>query len=146
MTTSEELSKSLYSDNTQEFIALTNRLATDGTAESLDVLLTSFADDFDYYDEMSVLMHAIERVDPTVVYESLSKGLPTLNDRAPGWCEELVKRHLRAPENTKEGQFSISAFVGALREVPESLAIAKSIASRLVSDERIPADVLNYFA
>lgn len=145
MTTSEELSKTLYSDNTQEFMTLANSLATEGTTESVDVLLACFEDDDDYYDEMSVLMHAIERIDPTPVYESLSKGLPDLNDRAPGWSEELVKRHLSVPGIAKEGGFSISAFVCALREVPESLAVAKSIASRLVSDERIPADVLYFF-
>ena len=51
MTTSEELSKTLYSDNTQEFMTLANSLATEGTTESVDVLLACFEDDDDYYDD-----------------------------------------------------------------------------------------------
>ena len=145
MTTSENLSKSLYSDNTEEFMALANSLATEGTTESVGVLLSCFADDFDYYDEMTVLMHAIERVNPKVVYASLSMGLPELNKRAPGWCQELVKRHLRAPGTAEEGQYSVAAFVAAMKAVPASWSIADSIANKLVTEEQIPAKVLSHF-
>lgn len=145
MTTTETLTETLYSDNTQEFVDLANGLAAKGTIESVGVLLASFIDDFDYYDEMSVLMHAIERVEPTVVYESLAKGLKKLNETAPGWCKELVKRHLRAPGNGEEGGFSVAVFVNAMRSDPQAFSVTESIAKKLVAENHVPSDVLSQF-
>jgi len=74
MTTAEVLTQTLYADNTEEFITLVNGLAEEGTANSVGVLLSTFVDDFDYYDEMSVVMHAIERVNADVVGRRLGEA------------------------------------------------------------------------
>lgn len=145
MTTAEVLTQTLYADNTEEFITLVNGLAEEGTANSVGVLLSTFVDDFDYYDEMSVVMHAIERVNADVVYESLAGGLVKLNETAPGWCEELVRRHLRAPGNGEDGGFNVSGFVDAMRTDQKVFSLVDKIAKELVSRERVPAKVLDFF-
>lgn len=144
MTTAEVLTQTLYADNTEEFITLANGLAEEGTADSVRVLLSTFVDDFDYYDEMSVVMHAIERVSADVVYESLAAGLVKLNETAPGWCEELVRRHLRALGNGEDGGFNVSGFVEAMRSDPKTFLLVEEIAKKLVSRERVPAEVLDF--
>lgn len=145
MTTVEVLTETLYADKTEEFMTLANALSEQGTGESVGVLLSTFVDDFDYYDEMSVVMHAIERVNANVVYESLTSGLTKLNETAPGWCEEMVKRHLRAPGNGEDGGFSVAGFVDAMRSDRLVFSLVEEIAKKLVSRERVPADVLDLF-
>jgi len=82
MTTSKQLSESLFSDNNQELVSLVEGLVAEGTVRSVKVMLACLDDDYDSFHEMAVVMHGIERIDPAVVYESFAQGLPGLSFHA----------------------------------------------------------------
>ena len=106
-------------------------------------MLLALRDDDDYFDEMSILLHAIERSPVAIVYAATRDCISELSKNAPRWCDSIVRRHLNAKENHTE--FSIEQFVAAMRSGDCAFAIVSDIANRLHADNAIPDETLTQF-
>ena len=116
-------------------------LADAGTVNSITTMLLALRDD--YFDEMSVLLHAAERAPVANVYVATRECLTDLSRHAPKWCDTIVRRHLNANEQLTG--FSIKQFVDTMQQNDEAFTIVSEIAGRLHADNAISDEALGYF-
>ena len=133
----DKLKQLLFSDSNEEFFKLVQLLSDTSTVESITELLLTLDDDYDYYDEMNTLMHAVERADVTIVYEATISNLEQLNAQAPEWCETIIKRHLNAVGGISD-RFDAFKFIEMSKGSPSAYSVMKVVATDLLDKNKIP--------
>ena len=139
----DEILTLIYSDRTDDLIRRCSDLVNTGTTDSVAMMLLALRDDDDYFDEMSILLHAIERSPVASVYAATRDCFRDLSKNAPKWCDSVVRRHLNANENLTE--FNVGKFVDTMRENDEAFVLVAEIANRLHADNAIPDGSLACF-
>ena len=141
--TNSELLDLIYSDRTDALVSSCNSLSDNGSVDALNAMLLAFRDDDDYFDEMSVLLHSIERAPVSNVYIAIRNCILELNDTAPSWCKRIVKRNLLADEGPLT-RFDTSDFVKALKGNEVAFKLVRQIARELFSTDQISGNVMQH--